>query len=278
MLHQKANAAKDKWELSKIAVIYENPEKAVCTAYSKLYQDVILKLCTNGISLYHEYCVIQEFPAKYCCRAYAFDKEIQAFLEERIIPGTELCEISVVDKRLNEFAKIFRSIHSQPKGEYLSYLDWLEKAYDYCCLHKVESGITGYMLQAFDIGKELFEKYPERVLLHGDLHHHNILLASDGSYKIIDPKGVIGPSIFDIPRFILNEIGLGSEKTDADHIEDVINKLAEILDYKKRDLEKLFFMEIILANVWCLESGEELNEQEMKLGLEIGRKFLSKSD
>ncbi len=273
MLQEKTEAAKDKWELAELAVIYENPEKAVYTAYSKLYQDVIIKMSTNGISLYHEYCVIQEFPAKYCCKAYAYDKEIQAFLEERIMPGTELCEISAVDKRLNEFAKIFRNIHSQPKGEYLSYLDWLEKAYDYCCLHKVESEITGYMLQAFDIGKELFEKYTERVLLHGDLHHHNILLASDGSYKIIDPKGVIGPSIFDIPRFILNEIGLESEKTDADHIKDVINKLAEILDYKKRDLEKLFFMEVILANVWCLESGEEIIEQEMKIGLEIGRKF-----
>lgn len=45
------------------------------------------------------------------------------------------------------------------------------------------------------------------MLLHGDFHHDNILLSNNGDYVIIDPKGVIGDPVFDIPRFILNEFG-----------------------------------------------------------------------
>ena len=42
--------------------------------------------------------------------------------------------------------------------------------------------------------------------MHGDLHHDNILLRKDGSYAMIDPKGVAGPEILDLPRYIMNEI------------------------------------------------------------------------
>ena len=41
----------------------------------------------------------------------------------------------------------------------------------------------------------LFTKYPERMLLHGDLHHDNILQTEDNRYLVIDPKGVDEQSI-----------------------------------------------------------------------------------
>ena len=49
------------------------------------------------------------------------------------------------------------------------------------------------------------ENYPRRLLLHGDLHHENILKNGAGEYKVIDPKGVVGNSVFDLSRFILDE-------------------------------------------------------------------------
>lgn len=125
------------------------------------------------------------------------------------------------------------------------------------------------MFQAYEIGKELFAKYADRVLLHGDLHHHNILLDSSGRYKIIDPKGVTGPSIFDLPRFVLNELDLKINVTGEEHIKYVINRLSELLGYEKKDIDKLFFMEVILANVWCLEDGEEINEQDINIAVNV---------
>jgi streptomycin 6-kinase len=43
-------------------------------------------------------------------------------------------------------------------------------------------------------------------LLHGDLHHHNILAAA-GGYLAIDPKPMLGEPEFDVPPFLWNPIG-----------------------------------------------------------------------
>jgi len=42
-----------------------------------------------------------------------------------------------------------------------------------------------------EICHEMAVQYGERMLLHGEFHHANILLDHDGAYRIIDHKGVI---------------------------------------------------------------------------------------
>ena len=44
------------------------------------------------------------------------------------------------------------------------------------------------------------------VLVHGDLHHHNILDAGD-RHLAIDPKPMLGEPEFDVPPFLWNPIG-----------------------------------------------------------------------
>ena len=125
------------------------------------------------------------------------------------------------------------------------------------------------MMLAREIGQELFGKYPDRVLLHGDLHHDNMLLAQNGDYVIIDPKGVIGPAIFDIPRFLLNEIDEVVDQSKKEHIQSIIIRMSECLGYPVEDIKKLFYMEVVLGNSWCVESGEEPNLQHLQLAFEI---------
>jgi streptomycin 6-kinase len=43
-------------------------------------------------------------------------------------------------------------------------------------------------------------------LVHGDLHHHNILAAGPG-HVAIDPKPMLGEPEFDVPSFLWNPIG-----------------------------------------------------------------------
>lgn len=57
--------------------------------------------------------------------------------------------------------------------------------------------------------------------------------------------------------------------TGEEHIKYVINRLSELLGYEKKDIDKLFFMEVILANVWYLEDGEEINEQDINIAANV---------
>jgi streptomycin 6-kinase len=59
--------------------------------------------------------------------------------------------------------------------------------------------------EAKDITRFLIRTTQNPVLLHGDLHHYNIL--ADGSgWKVIDPKGIVGDRSFEIVGYIRNPL------------------------------------------------------------------------
>ena len=86
---------------------------------------------------------------------------------------------------------------------------------------------------------------------------------------MIDPKGVEGPAIFDVPRFILNEFDTEYDEEDQEHIETVIEVISKRLNYPVEDVRKLLYMEMVLANVWSIEDGEEVNEEQMQIAEKI---------
>ena len=49
------------------------------------------------------------------------------------------------------------------------------------------------------------------VLLHGDLHHYNILAAGGGRWLAIDPKGVVGEPAFEVVALMHNPRGARNE-------------------------------------------------------------------
>ncbi len=46
----------------------------------------------------------------------------------------------------------------------------------------------------------------EQRLLHGDLHHENILSAGDGTSKAIDPKGIIAETACELIPYLMNDL------------------------------------------------------------------------
>lgn len=200
----------------------------------------------------------------YNCKVYAYEESAGLLLEERIIPGTVLRREASLEKRIRIFSGVFGGIHL-PAEEGGTYLDWLERICGYCRQNPVAEELPDLAVQARGVCAEVFGRYPDRVLLHGDLHHDNILSRTDGSYAMIDPKGVIGPAIMDLPRFILNELDTDHTCPDGEHIREVIRLLGLQTGYPEADIGRLFFMETVLENIWCVEDGEEANRQELEV-------------
>lgn len=72
---------------------------------------------------------------------------------------------------------------------------------------------------------------------------------------MIDPKGVIGPSVFDVGRFLLNEIDCATEAGKEEHITKAIQILGEKLSFSIEELLQVLYIEAWLACVWDLEDG-----------------------
>ena len=261
--------AAKRWGLERCAEIYQHPAKAVFSAESEQFGPVILKIDENTFRLKSEYRMLAGLSGGYSCKVYAYDESEGLLLEERIIPGTVLREEPSLEKRVRIFVHVFRKIHwAADEGE--TYLDWLERICEYCGQNHMAEEVAGDASRAREFCREMFGKYPDRMLLHGDLHHDNLLLRTDGSYAMIDPKGVIGPAVLDLPRFLLNELDTEHASPDRQHIQEAIGLLAGHTGCPEADIRKLFYMETVLENVWRAEDGDEINRQEM----EIARSFL----
>ena len=270
-IEDKLLLATKKWKLTDLNAIYKQSNRAVFSAKSACYGDVILKLNSVTKELSSEYGMLERMKGVCCCKVYEYDSENGMFLEEKILPGMKLRDETDVNLRIMNFVTVFQKIHREvtTRSTFDTYMDWLERTCRTLQYIPNEAMLGQKMMLAREIGQELFGKYTDRVLLHGDLHHDNMLLTQTGDYVIIDPKGVIGPAIFDIPRYLLNEIDAKVNETKKEHIQYVISRISDYLGYPVEDIQKLFFMEVVLGNSWCVESGEEPNLLHIQLAVEI---------
>ncbi len=267
--------AVNRWQLSELKTVYETEYKAVYSSVAAEYGPVILKINQDTAQLAEEYALLHQLNGAGCCKVYAYDEAQGMLLEECLLPGTVLREEEALEKRIGAFQSVFCQIHQDMSVQNATdmdapiYRDWLEDVCQYCEEHHVDGLFADRAKQARAICEEMFAKYPERILLHGDLHHDNILLRADGTYGMIDPKGVIGPEILDIPRFIMNEIDTKHTGAQEQHMRAVVCAISEAFFYPLEDVAKVYFMEVVLGNLWCLQDGEDVNAEEIEIAEKI---------
>jgi streptomycin 6-kinase len=70
------------------------------------------------------------------------------------------------------------------------------------------SGTTGFPVTLFEradnLRRELLLTTNSPTVLHGDLHHFNVLRAQRADWLSIDPKGLVGDACFDLCQFLRN--------------------------------------------------------------------------
>ena len=109
--------------------------------------------------------------------------------------------------------------------------------------------------KAKKIALELHQDMGEAVLLHGDLHHFNIISAERQPWLAIDPKGVIGEREYEVGALLRNPIPSIVTTMDTKKIVNRrIDLLTELLKFDRKKIRLWGFAQAILAAVWSLES------------------------
>lgn len=127
--------------------------------------------------------------------------------------------------------------------------DWLK------ALDKEFDIPTHYLNKARLLRNQLIITSAPDVLLHGDLHHDNIL-QHDDNWIVIDPKGVIGEPAYEVAAFIRNPIPQLLEHSDAFNIiRHRIKCFAEILELSQQRIVDWCYVQAVLAWAWALEDG-----------------------
>ncbi len=112
-----------------------------------------------------------------------------------------------------------------------------------------------YLQKAREIRDKLLKTTGPDVLLHGDLHHDNIL-QNDEDWLVIDPKGVIGEPAYEVAAFIRNPMPELLTHADATTIiHNRITRFAAALELPERRIIDWCFVQVVLSWVWAIEDG-----------------------
>lgn len=71
-------------------------------------------------------------------------------------------------------------------------------------LEKRAPGVGGVMALALETAQRLFREPQDLRVLHGDVHHGNVLHSRERGWLAIDPKGLIGERAFDFANILCN--------------------------------------------------------------------------
>ena len=141
-------------------------------------------------------------------RLLAADPELGALLIERVQPGTMLAELEDDDETVQVAAEVLRQLWRPPSEDNaLRPLDSWLAAYDRNreAIHRGQDGFPKDLFTRADaLRAELLASAAEPVVLHGDLHHFNVLRSDRAGWLAIDPKGLTGDRLFDLCQFLVN--------------------------------------------------------------------------
>lgn len=91
------------------------------------------------------------------------------------------------------------------------------------------------------------------VVLHGDLHHANVLDGGHRGWLAIDPKGITGPRGYDFANILCNpdpQTALASGRLDRQ-----LAVVAEAARLAPRRLLQWLLVHAAVAGVWCVQDG-----------------------
>jgi streptomycin 6-kinase len=228
-----------------------------------------LKLGVPRDELRHEAATLRAWAGQRTVKLVAEMPELGALLLERIEPGKQLAHLAVVDDdRATELGgTIFRRLTEIGPVDVNS-IDL--SSLDMPTLRTWGQGLARY-LQAYPDGgpidaalvrrasllfASLDSSTERKQVLHGDLHHYNILQSgeNDSDWVVIDPKGVIGDPAFEVGAFLRNPgAAFGPHVDGPARTRRRIDILTASSGLDRERVAEWAWAGTVLSAVWCVE-------------------------
>ena len=226
--------------------------------------EVVLKLGVPDRDIRMQVEALRAFDGDGCVKLLDADVESGATLLESLRPGEMLSEQRNDEEAVSVAAALLRRLWREPPPghDFPTLWEWS------AALRRVRDriGDTTNLLpaslveRASDMLVELTEATEEPVLLHGDLHHYNILSATRDPWLAIDPKGIVGAAEFDVCAFLRNE--LMSQAEPGRVLARRLDQFAEELGFERERIAGWGLIDGMLSASWHYEDHGQLSESD----------------
>ena len=228
----------------------------------------VIKMAPDGANILNEInwlnCMQNASP-----KIHAFDEERNAFLMENLEPGYSLKNYlrqGDDDSATKIVCQMIRDLQSQKhSGLKFRHLSELSGAFS------VLKGHFNFKLLSKSEGlfKDLTSDRSQDVILHGDLHHDNILLSEHG-WKVIDPHGYVGDPAAEIGPMVRNFIECLPQKQPLPEV--VAHRMHTIADELPFDPQKIKAWALCVTTLcaaWTFEQHCKVNEFDIEVASAI---------
>jgi streptomycin 6-kinase len=219
-------ACSEKWHLKEL------------TPYQNLTYNYVLSGFLNG-----------------CVRVLASDEHLGALLLERVVPGYAL-------------SKLFPhkdSVATTIAADLLSSLYGASITKEFPSLEHIlpdlqsePYALTSFLPYARKSIKKLLSSQ-NRVLLHGDFHHGNIICAGSEQWVMIDPEGIVGDPAYDLAVYIRNPVKeLVAAPNAKEIITNRIHDFSKLFSYSPQSIYDWTYVQVTVSAYWSIEDGIDI--------------------
>lgn len=239
----------------------------VCEATRRDGTPVVLKLTPPYDEFYTEVAALRHYGVEGCVEVLDADPDAGIVILERIFPGTMLREVQDDDEATQIAAGVMMKLWRPLPAEhnFPTVAKWSEGLQRLRDDHNGSTGpLPAHLVERAEaLYRELLNSAPPPVLLHGDLHHDNILRATRAPYLAIDPKGLAGEPAYEVGPLFYNP---QPEIYQSPNLVQVLRRrLAILTEQLQIDRERLLacaFAHSVLSAAWSVEDGEADGWQE----------------
>ncbi|GEM48471.1 aminoglycoside phosphotransferase family protein [Deinococcus cellulosilyticus] len=254
---------------------FENLSFNYVTRAKRNGQDVVLKLGVPRDELRSEIAALRLYGGVGSVRLLEADADQGALLIERLFPG-QMLSILPEDQTVRVMCEVMQKIwHPVPENSsFPSVADWHEGLAEF-----PRSG-TGIPAEVLDLAESFYQEMQETaeapVVLHGDLHHFNVLSAGEG-WLAIDPKGITGERTYEIGAFLRNPWPALYETYTPEELREVqrkrVEQFAQHLGLSRERILKWGYYIFVLSAVWGYSETSDNWKKEL-LGASILKDLL----
>lgn len=224
----------------------------------------VLKIATiEGAELEAEVGALRLFDGRGAVRLLAFEPADGAMLLERAVPGTSLLDVD--NDRATRAVGVLMSRLRRPLPTDHPFPTLRGWARAFERLRQAHDGGTGpmpasWVERAEGIFRDFLAEGGEPVLLHGDLHHTNVLAAAREPWLAIDPHGVAGDPAFEPAAFLRNPLDLTGRPGASAVIRRRLDILADEFGFDRERVRLWAVANCVLSAAWSVEDGADLPE------------------
>jgi streptomycin 6-kinase len=241
----------------------------------------VLKLgVPTGSSLAEEAPALAAFEGRGAVRLLRADLGRGALLLERITPGWRAREL-VPDRDTEATAAavgVMRRLHvPPPSGCTIPAAPAQAGAFDgYARRHRDAGPLPlDLVVRAGGLMRELCASATERVILHGDLHHDNILRATREPWLAIDPHGIVGDPGYEVGSLLFNP---DPDNRDGALTALVPSRVEQLADELAMPVDRVMawgFVKAVLSDVWSAEGwASPADRSPISRALDVARLLL----